>query len=248
MGIMRETKVQRLDKTLSGMGLGSRKQVRDIIRAGRVRVDGAVATDPGVLVRPESQALALDGEALSYQREHYVMLHKPAGLVTAADDPRLPTVMSLLPPLYPAAGVMPVGRLDRDTTGLLLLTNQGQLAHRLLSPKRHVDKVYWVQVDAPLDARDVLAFAQGLQLSDFTAKPAALQILDKTTARLTLTEGKFHQVKRMMAACGKQVLALHRVSFGPLRLEEGLAPGAFRPLSNEEICALYEASGGNHQP
>lgn len=231
----------RLDKLLAHMGQGSRKEVRALIRAGRVTVEGVVQRDAGQAVDPLVQPVSVDGVPLCYRRYDYLMLNKPAGLITASEDARLPTVGSLLSRRYQAAGVSPVGRLDRDTTGLLLLTNDGQLAHQLLSPRFHVPKVYHLTVDAPLTPEDERRVASGIPLSDFTARPAVLQRLSDTEALLTLTEGKFHQVKRMMHALDKEVLSLHRLSFGPLSLDESLAPGAYRPLTDAEETALKEA-------
>lgn len=239
--LMQKGEKLRLDKLLAHMGLGSRKEAHALVRAGRVTVDGVVQRDAGQPVDPAAQPVCVDGVPLLYRRFEILMLHKPAGLITALEDARLPTVGSLLSPRYLSAGVAPVGRLDRDTTGLLLLTNDGQLAHQLLSPRFHVPKVYRLVVDAPLTAQDERRIAEGIELSDFTAKPAALRRLSDTEALLTLTEGKFHQVKRMMHACGKEVLSLHRLSFGPLTLEESLAPGALRPLTDEEEAALRDA-------
>lgn len=231
----------RIDRLLSAQGLGSRKAVRQLLRAGRVTVDGKVVTEAGYIVDPELAEVVVGGQILAYQRFLYLMMHKPQGLITAADDPRLPTVLSLLDARYRASGVMPVGRLDRDTTGLLLLTNNGPLAHHLLSPKRHVPKTYRVTVDQPLENGDVEAFANGIPLSDFTAKPAALRILSPYEGLLTLTEGKYHQVKRMMGVRGKGVVSLARVAFGPLALDQALSPGQTRPLTPEEVEELNRA-------
>ena len=167
------------------------------------------------------------------------MLHKPAGLLTAARDKKQPTVMDLLPEVYGAIGCMPVGRLDKDTTGLLLLTTDGELNHRLLSPGRHVDKTYLAQVDGPLEARHVAAFAAGLSLSDFDAQPSELVILGPQTGRVTVHEGKFHQIKRMFSAVGREVTKLHRESFGSLTLDPALPEGAWRELTDAELAALY---------
>jgi 16S rRNA pseudouridine516 synthase len=237
----------RLDRLLGLMGEGTRSQARAMIRAGRVTVDGAAPRDPGLVVDPARAAVALDGRALAYRRHRHVMLHKPAGVLTAAMDAKAGTVMDLLPPLYRACGCMPVGRLDRDTEGLLLLTTDGALAHRLLSPKSGVEKVYLARVDGPLDARDVSAFAAGLALSDFAALPATLTILESgpasARALCAVREGKFHQVKRMFAARGRTVTALKRLSIGPLTLDDALAPGAHRALTQAETAALRAAVG-----
>ncbi len=229
----------RLDRYLVTLGVGSRSQVQKMIRQGAVTVDGTPVRDPGFSCR-ENAALTVSGAALDSRLTRHVMLHKPAGILTAARDKKQPTVMDLLPPAYAAIGCMPVGRLDKDTTGLLLLTTDGELNHRLLSPARHVDKVYLAQVDAPLTEADMAAFAQGLHLSDFDAQPALLEILpgDGTMGRVTVHEGKFHQVKRMFAAVGKEVLTLHREIFGSLQLDDALSPGQWRELTEEELTAL----------
>jgi 16S rRNA pseudouridine516 synthase len=232
----------RLDRLLRTLGLGTRGQAKDILRAGRLTVDGVPVRDPAQTIDPEHAALALDGQPIAYQSVHCLMFHKPSGVLTAAADARAPTVMDLLPPLYRASGVMPVGRLDKDTTGFLLLTNDGALAHRLLDPKRHVDKVYEVTLDASPTPEDAAAFAAGLRLSDFQALPAELD-LSGDRPRVTVREGKFHQVKRMFAARGIHVEALHRRSIGPISLDPALAPGAFRPLTLEEETDLRRACG-----
>ena len=171
------------------------------------------------------------------------MLYKPAGLLTAARDAKQPTVMDLLPPVYRGIGCMPVGRLDKDTTGLLLLTTDGELNHRLLSPGRHVDKRYRAVVDGELTDKDAEVFAAGMDLGDFTAQPAKLTILNPSLAEVVISEGKFHQVKRMFAAAGHEVLQLHRSAFGPLELDPALQEGQWRELKPEELEALREAAG-----
>lgn len=233
--------MMRLDKVLSHMGLGSRSQVRDLIRAGRVMVDGQVCRDASVDI--ENQQVTLDGQAVGKPRPFHLMMHKPSGVVTAADDPRSHTVMDLLPAKYLQSGCMPVGRLDKDTTGLLVLTTDGELAHRLISPKRHVQKVYEAQVQETLKEADIEAFKAGIPFKDFTALPAELEILAEKMARVTVFEGKYHQVKRMFIACGNEVIRLHRATFGPLALDSALAPGTFRELTDEEVDSLYLAAG-----
>ena len=235
----------RLDKLLAFWGLGTRSAVRELIRAGRAQVDEAVVRDPAHVLNPALQTVRVDGIPYAYSRHRHGMLHKPSGLVTAARDAALPTVMSLLPQPLRACGCMPVGRLDRDTEGLLLFTSDGGLAHRLLSPRCAIDKVYLAQVDGPLGAQDAQAFADGLTLSDFTAQPASLAILESGTdaarALCTVREGKYHQVKRMFAARGRTVTYLKRLSLGPVQLDEALPAGAFRELTDAEVAALYAA-------
>ena len=228
----------RLDKFLSAQGL-SRKQARAAIASGQVSVNGEVQGDPGFILDPISAQVLFQGRALGYQRHMHLMLHKPAGLLTATTDARQKTVMDLLPEELKRRALGPVGRLDKDVTGLLLLTDDGQLAHRLISPKWTVEKVYLARVEGALDATDIQAFQAGIALSDFTARPARLEILEPDLGRLTITEGKFHQVKRMFAARGKPVLRLHRESVGGVSLDPALECGKFRPLTAEEEGALY---------
>lgn len=228
----------RLDKFLSAQGL-SRKQARAAIASGQVSVNGEVQGDPGFILDPISAQVLFQGRALGYQRHMHLMLHKPAGLLTATTDARQKTVMDLLPEELKRRALGPVGRLDKDVTGLLLLTDDGQLAHRLISPKWTVEKVYLARVEGALDAADIQAFQAGIALSDFTARPARLEILEPDLGRLTITEGKFHQVKRMFAARGKPVLRLHRESVGGVSLDSALECGKFRPLTAEEEGALY---------
>lgn len=232
----------RLDKMLSNLGVASRSECRTLLKAERIRVGEAVARDGAMNVQ-EGAAIFLDGKPLDTRLSRHLMLYKPAGILTAAEDGRQKTVMDLLPGVYRACGCMPVGRLDKDTTGILLLTTDGELAHRLISPGRHVDKVYEATVEGALDAEDVAAFAAGIPLKDFTALPARLELMDESIGRVTVQEGKYHQVKRMFGARGKPVKTLHRTSFGPLKLDEALLPGTFRELTGEEITALYQAAG-----
>ncbi len=231
--------MERLDKIISATGKKSRREVREMMRQGRVLVDGKPIPAADMKVDPQTAVILLDGEPLGYEKFTYVMLHKPAGVLTATEDRRQETVLDLLPPELRRRALSPVGRLDKDTEGLLLLTNDGQLAHRLLSPKSHVDKVYYARVDGALEPGDIAAFAAGMTLGDGLAcLPAGLEILSPTEALVTLREGKFHQVKRMLAARGKPVLYLKRLSMGRLRLDPALAPGAWRMLTEEERSAL----------
>lgn len=230
--------MMRLDRWLVTLGVGSRSQVQKIIRQGGITVNGVTVTDPGCSC-DTAASLTLHRQPLDGRLVRHVMLNKPAGLLTAARDKKQPTVMDLLPPVYAAIGCMPVGRLDKDTTGLLLLTCDGELNHRLLAPARHVDKTYLARVDAPLTEQDTAAFARGLHLSDFDARPALLEILEPTLGRVTVQEGKFHQVKRMFAAVGREVVQLHRETFGSLRLDESLPQGQWRELTDDELRALY---------
>ena len=237
----------RLDKWLGALNQGSRKQVQELIRGGAVQADGGTVKDPGRTFDPETTELRVRGETLDGRLERHVMLHKPAGVLTAARDPKQPTVMDLLPPVYRGIGCMPVGRLDKDTTGILLFTCDGELNHRLLSPGRHVEKRYRALVQGRLEEKDVQAFAEGLDLGEFRARGAELAILrageEGSLAEVVITEGKFHQVKRMFAAVGHEVEELHRCSFGPLELDPALKEGEWRELAEAEVAALRQAAG-----
>lgn len=231
--------MERLDKRIAATGRWSRKEAKALIKSGRVKVDGQQATSPEEKI-PENATLLVDGHLVSSQRYTYLMLHKPQGVVSSTEDPREPTVLGLLPPHLRKLGLFPVGRLDKDAEGLLLLTNDGPLAHRLLSPGKHVDKRYYVEVTGELDETDRKALAEGIQLKDGTrCLPASLELLPGTgQALVTIQEGKYHQVKRMLAARGKPVSYLKRLAMGPLALDPALPPGAWRPLQAEELAAL----------
>lgn len=236
--------MERLDKLLAGTGKWSRREVKALVRQGLVRVDGRLAACAEDKLDPAAAIITVAGETISLCRFTYVMLHKPAGVLTATEDRKQPTVLDLLPPELRRIGLAPVGRLDKDTEGLLLLTNDGELAHRLLSPKYHVEKRYLARVDGELSAADTEAFARGMTLGDgLECLPAGLEVLPDRVCIVTLREGKFHQVKRMLAARGAPVLYLKRLSMGPLTLDDSLAAGAYRLLRAEEILALYRACG-----
>ncbi len=236
--------MERLDKLLAGTGKWSRREVKALVRQGLVRVDGQLAASAEDKLDPAAAIITVAGETISLRRFTYVMLHKPAGVLTATEDRKQPTVLDLLPPELRRIGLAPVGRLDKDTEGLLLLTNDGELAHRLLSPKYHVEKRYFARVDGELSAADTEAFARGMTLGDgLECLPAGLEVLPDRVCIVTLREGKFHQVKRMLAARGAPVLYLKRLSMGPLTLDDSLAAGAYRLLRAEEISALYRVCG-----
>ncbi len=234
---------ERLDKLLGHMGAGSRKDLKGMIRAGRVIVDGVAVRDPGVQVDVATAKILVDGEPLRYQRHFWVLLHKPGGVITATNDPRQRTVLDVLPEALRHRDLFPVGRLDKDTEGLLLLTTDGELGHRLLSPKWHVPKRYLARVDAPLDPSDAEAFAEGVPLDDgYVTLPGRLEIVAPREGIVTIHEGKYHQVKRMFEARGKQVVYLKRLTMGPLALGE-LPYGEARPLTGDEVVRLYESAG-----
>ena len=235
----------RLDKAISMAGY-TRSEAKELISRGHIRVGGEVVRNAGLNVNPAE--LTLDGQPLEIDTEIYLMIHKPAGVVTATEDKFLPTVVSLLPENLQRRKIGPVGRLDRDVTGLVLLTTDGQLAHRLISPKWKAEKLYRAECEGALSEADVAAFAAGLELSDFTAQPAKLEILsagESSIADVTLTEGKFHQVKRMFAAVGHPLTKLSRLRIGCVTLDESLASGEYRKLSEEEIAGLKKMSGLN---
>ena len=235
--------MERLDKIIAACGAASRREVKTLVRQGRVKVDGVVVSSAEMKIDEKKTVITVDGTTLQYSKFVYVLLHKPAGVLSATEDKRQETVLDLLPEAYRKRGLAPVGRLDKDTEGLLLLTDDGELTHRLLSPKYHVDKVYYARVDGIPDASDCAAFAAGITLSDFTCLPAQLTLMGEGECRVTVQEGKFHQVKRMLASRGKPVTYLKRLSMGPLQLDEGLLPGQWRLLENEEVLALQAVCG-----
>ncbi len=231
--------MERLDKILSGLGYG-RREAKALIAQGRVTVDGVTVVAPEAKLPPDA-AVAVDGGSLS--RGHvYLMMNKPAGVVSATEDARERTVLDLLDEPLRRRGLFPVGRLDKDTTGLLFLTDDGELAHALTSPRRHAEKVYEVTVSGSLTAADRAALAAGLSLGDgLVCLPAELVLTGRPEAGLlTLREGKYHQVKRMMACLGKPVTALKRVAMGGVALDEALEPGQWRALTAEETSILQE--------
>lgn len=234
----------RLDKYLADMGVGTRQEVKKYIRQGRVSLDGEMIKKPEQKVDENTQTVQVDGTAVGYATYEYYMLNKPAGVISATEDRKQTTVVDLIE-TKKRKDLFPVGRLDKDTVGLLLITNDGELAHRLLSPKKHVDKRYYARVDGIVTAEDQEAFARGVNIGSEAepemTMPAELEILTSDTIseiRLTIREGKFHQVKRMFEAVGKQVIFLKRETMGTLVLDETLAPGAYRPLTDEELKNL----------
>lgn len=231
----------RLDKYLADMGVGTRQEVKKYIRQGRVCVDGQVCKRPELKVETDTQKVTFDGKKLGYVAYEYYMLYKPAGYVSATEDKKERTVMELIKEKK-RKDLFPAGRLDKDTEGLLLITNDGELAHRLLSPKKHVDKVYYAKVQGIVGEKDVQIFAQGMEIGEGErAKPSDLRILSSgqvSKIELTIQEGKYHQVKRMFEAVGKKVLYLKRLSMGSLTLDPNLQPGEYRKLTNEELKRL----------
>lgn len=235
--------VQRIDKLLSSMGLCSRREAAAAAKRGAVTVNGELCRDVSKKIDPDAVQLTYCGQPVGWQKQLYLMLHKPLGVLSATEDRTQKTVLDLLPQTCRARGVFPVGRLDKDTSGLLLLTDDGQLAHALTSPRHHVDKRYHALTNGILDETDVQAFAEGLTLRDGTVcLPAKLELGAQRDGQMevwvTVQEGKYHQVRRMLAARGAPVLQLERVSEGPLTLDAALKPGQWRELTEQEIAAL----------
>ena len=237
----------RLDKFLVACAVGSRTEVKNLLKAGRVTVNGKKEKSAKLQIDEETDEICFDGQKLDYEEFVYYMMNKPQGVISATEDPKHKTVLDLLDDYARAKEVFPVGRLDIDTHGLLLLTNDGKLAHALLSPKRHVDKTYLAQVNGVMTDADVETFAQGIPLKDFTCQPAKLELVsidtekDQSLVQVTIAEGKFHQVKRMVAYCGKEVVDLQRLTMGTLTLDEDLKRGEWRRLSKEELEGLLES-------
>ena len=227
----------RIDKYLCDMSIGSRSEIKEYIRKKLITVDGVVVTDPGMKISEDS-AVTFKGEPLQYKQFRYYMLNKPQGVVSATKDNIDTTVMDLLKDVN-TRDMFPVGRLDKDTEGLLIITNDGELSHRLLSPRSHVDKCYLVQLMHSITADDIKSLSKGVDIGDDTLTlPAKVEAIDADRIYLTITEGRYHQVKRMLEAVGNKVVFLKRVSFGPLELDSDLAPGQYRELDDSEIIML----------
>ena len=232
----------RLDKLLANMGYGSRKEVKALLKQKAVRVDDEIVKDSSLHVDPSKQNVTVFGERVEYIEYIYLMMHKPQGVISATEDKYDRTVIDLLDPIDQHFEPFPVGRLDKDTEGLLLITNDGQLAHNLLSPKKHVPKWYYAKIDGKVTESDVESFKQGVTLDDgYHTKPGELKILasgEQSEIELMIQEGKFHQVKRMFEAVGKKVTYLKRLSMGSLELDPELPIGEYRHLTEEELKAL----------
>ena len=234
----------RLDKFLVACAVGSRTEVKNLLKAGRVTVNGKKEKSAKLQIDEKIDEIRFDGQVLEYEEFVYYMMNKPQGVISATDDPKHRTVLDLLDDIARSEEVFPAGRLDIDTHGLLILTNDGKLAHALLSPKHHVDKTYLAQVKGIMAQEDVEIFAKGIPLKDFTCQPARLEILSTDTEknqsqiRVTIAEGKFHQIKRMVAYCGKEVVDLQRLTMGTLILDESLQRGEWRRLTKKELEIL----------
>ncbi|WP_282936685.1 pseudouridine synthase [Paenibacillus sp. RC67] len=242
----------RLDKLLAHTGYGSRSEIKILVKRGVIRMNDRPVKDSGIQVNPESDVITVEGEVVRYREFIYVMLNKPQGVISATEDTRDRTVLDLLDEEYTHFQPFPVGRLDKDTEGLLLLTNDGKLAHNLLSPRKHIPKTYFAEVEGAVTEEDGKSFQQGVELDDgYVTMPAQLVILRPgdpeqgivSKIELTIMEGKFHQVKRMFQAIGKRVVFLKRISMGPLLLDEHLLPGEYRELTEDELLQLRQANG-----
>ena len=237
--------MERLDKVLSNLGYGSRKEIKGIVKKKLVEIDGVIATDSAMQLDPEKAVIKVDGEIVKYRKYIYLMMNKPDGVVSATFDNYDETVIDLLEVDYQVFDPFPVGRLDKDTVGLLLLTNDGELNHRLISPKYHVDKVYYAQINKSVNEEDVKAFEKGIVLDDgYECMPARLEIIssddDGAEVYVTIQEGKFHQVKRMFESREKSVVYLRRIKFGSLVIDENLEEGEYRELTEEELSYLKQ--------
>ncbi|CAG9622151.1 Ribosomal small subunit pseudouridine synthase A [Sutcliffiella rhizosphaerae] len=234
----------RMDKLLANSGYGTRKEVKKLLKTGVVKVDGEVVKDAKVHVDPEVEEVTVHDDIVEYREFIYLMMHKPPGLLSATEDNRQETVVDILQEEDKIFAPFPVGRLDKDTEGLLILTNDGQLAHQLLSPKKHVPKTYYATIDGEVTEEDVIAFKEGVTLDDgYETLPASLEILssgESSEIEITIMEGKFHQVKRMFQAVGKSVTYLKRLSMGKLVLDETLELGEYRELTDEELEMLQQ--------
>lgn len=232
----------RLDKLLSNMGYGSRKEIKIIVKSKAVEVNGKVAKDVSMHVDSEKDDILISGEKVIYTEFIYLMMNKPPGVISATEDKKDQTVIDLLEPIDQHFQPFPVGRLDKDTEGLLLITNDGHLTHQLLSPKKHVPKLYFAEIDGMVTEEDILRFKEGVILEDgYLTKPGDLTILrsgETSEIELIITEGKFHQVKRMFEAVGKRVTYLKRLKMGSLELDSSLELGQYRPLTEKELEEL----------
>ncbi|MDD3193975.1 MAG: pseudouridine synthase [Oscillospiraceae bacterium] len=234
--------MERMDKILAARTEYSRKDAKKLVWQGRVRHNGKIATSPDAKVDLQADTLELDGKSLQIQEHLYLMLNKPAGVLSAARDPKQPTVLDLVPEKYRRSGLFPAGRLDKDTEGFVLITDDGDFAHRILSPKQHVEKTYHARIDGPVTDQMRAGFAEGVELEDGTrCRPAQLQLLEEgeqPLCRVVLTQGMYHQVKRMFLSYGRRVTWLKRVAMGGLALDETLAPGEAREISEIELKLL----------
>ncbi len=237
--------MERIDKILSNLGHGTRKEVKALLKKGQVEIDGVIASDSATKVDPDKAVIKVSGEKINYRKFIYLIMNKPAGVVSATVDKNDETVIDLIDHEYHAFNPFPIGRLDKDTVGLLLITNDGELNHKLIAPKNHVDKVYYAEINKFVDAGDVDTFKKGVVIDDgYKCMPAILDVIkadeNGSEVMVTIQEGKFHQVKRMFESIDKKVVFLRRVSFGPLKLDENLLEGQCRELSKQELNLLKD--------
>lgn len=237
----RQIKALRLDKYLADMQVGTRSQIKEMVRKGRVAVDDKIVKSSDMKVIPGQNTICVDGRDVGYAHMEYYMLNKPAGVVSATEDNNCKTVLDCIDGKL-RKDLFPVGRLDKDTEGLLLITNDGDLAHALLSPKKHVEKCYYARLDGSIDETMVKVLEEGVDLGEFVAMPAKVKVLssadNESEVEIIIMEGKFHQVKRMFEAVGRTVTYLKRLSMGPLLLDESLATGEYRELTEAELDSL----------
>lgn len=232
---------ERLDKLIASQGTISRKDVKQIIRTGMISVNGMPVVDPGLLVDIAKDTVAIEGAELDYKANIYIMMNKPEGVLSASTDKKAATVIDLLPEELQRKNLFPAGRLDKDTTGFMLITNDGDFSHRILSPKNHVVKTYEAELASAVTNMDIESFAKGIVLEDGTeCMPATLERLDNNYVRIRICEGKFHQIKRMAAALGNEVLSLKRTGIGALNLDNTLAPGECREITKEELRLITD--------
>ena len=236
----------RLDKLIANMGFGTRKQIKKAVKDGQVLVNGQVVTDPGLKIDEENDNISIEGQKVEYREFIYLMLNKPKGYVSSTDDPYHPTILELLDPYYFNFSPHPVGRLDIDTTGLLLITNDGMLTHQLTNPKKGVVKWYEAYVEGRVTEKEVQIFNEGIYIASeyYTSRPAELEVLQRGSisfVRVGISEGKYHQVKHMFRAVGMKVIELKRISMGELNLDESLKEGEYRELTDEEVKLLEES-------
>ncbi len=234
-------KQERLDKALAAQGTWSRRDVKALVSRGAVLVNGTVARRPEQKVDMDADQVTVEGRTVALRRHIYLLLNKPAGVVSATRDPRERTVVDLVPPGLRRKGLFPAGRLDKDTTGMMLLTDDGEFAHRILSPRNHVPKTYLARLDKPVTPEMAEAFGAGIPLKDGDCLPARLERVEENLARVTICEGMYHQIKRMFGVCGAKVLSLRRISMGGLGLDETLPEGSCRELLPEELAKINES-------
>ena len=232
--------MERIDKIIASQGKYSRSEVKTLIARKRVTVNGEVIKSSSVKADPNTAVIVVNGEKLNFKKFVYLMLNKPKGYVSATEDKEHQTVLELVPMEFEGRDLFPAGRLDRDTTGLMIITDDGQMAHNILSPKKHVQKIYHVELDIPVTEEMARGFEAGVELNDGVCKEASLEITGDKTCFVTLKEGRYHQIKRMFGCFGSKVVELHRVAMGNLRLPDDLAEGESRELTEEELKLLQQ--------